>query len=190
MRNVCAVILWAALLSINLSAATIEVDVSPLGPGGPGESLFRYTFSISDETLMENEEIAIRFNPSQFSALSNGVAPSDFDLLLFQPDNPPGSFGSYSLLSLVNNPSLAGPFRVDASVFGQIAPVVLPFSINQYDDSGAFLGTRDSGFTQPGGVVIPEPGTLLFGGAGILAAVIARLVQRRSGRCGQRSRSA
>ena len=64
---------------------------------------------------MCSDELDISFDPTVFTEISNGVAPPDFDLLLFQVNNPPGAQGDYSALAVVDHASLAGTFSVDFS---------------------------------------------------------------------------
>src|SRR5438309_110376 len=145
-----------------LSAATITFQSSDLPDITPGQDLRRDVYSIGGITLQANEEIDIRFDPALYGTLSNGVAPPDFSLLLLQPNTPPGTFGDYSALSNVNNPSLAGPFSVDFVFLGTGAPGSQPFFINLYDRNGRFLRTVESGFTTSPGAAVPEPATLVI----------------------------
>src|SRR3954453_19431382 len=108
MRNLLRFVIGAGLFSISLQAATVGFTVSPLG----GTS-FRYVYDFTALSLQANQEVDIRFSPTLYSTLTNGVAGPNFSLAIFQPNNPPGSFGDYSALSLINNPALTGPFRVD-----------------------------------------------------------------------------
>jgi hypothetical protein len=149
--------LGAVLLTSALQAATIQFQVTNLG----GNS-FEYDYSPSGLTLQANEQLDLRFDPTLYSNLSNGKAGVGFDVLLFQPNNPPGTFGDYTALALVNNPSLAGPFSVDFVFNGVGTPGAQPFVIDQFDSSGNFVSTVAPGMTAVLGApaAVPEPGSL------------------------------
>lgn len=175
-------VLWATVLAGDLPAATIEFQVSTVGTAPSGQTLFRYNYFFSNLTLQQNQEIDIRFNPAQFGMLSNGVAGPGFSLLLLQPNNPPGAFGDFSALALVNNPPLSGPFSVDFTFIGSGQPGAQPFLINQLDANAGFVSTLESGTTVPRGqTVIPEPATFALGGAGLLMAGIFAIRRRFGG---------
>ena len=159
------------LLTGNLFAATVAFDLSAAGVTPSGATLFRYTYSFTDITLQAGQEIDIRFDPARFGTLSNGVAGPGFDLMLLQPNNPPGAFGDYSLFALINNPLLAGRFSVDFIYNGPGQPGSQPYLINQYNQSGIFVGTIGSGVTTPAApTAIPEPATFGLTGVGSLVA--------------------
>jgi hypothetical protein len=168
------------ILASNLLSAVITFDVSVVGTTGSGETLYRYNYSVQGLTVPQNTEIDIRFDPALYGMLLNGVAPAGFDLLLLQPNNPPGAFGDYSALALVNNPSLAGPFSVDFTFIGPGTPGAQPFFINLIDPISGAITPIDQGFTTPaGGAVVPEPGTMVFGSAALLMTVLTRAAARR-----------
>jgi len=149
-------------------SATLGFDVTPLGG-----NVFRYEFFPADLALQANQEIEVQFDPGSFSGLLNGVAGVDYQLRLLQPGNPPGASGIYSALALIDNPSLSGPFRVDAIWTRQGSPGALPFSINQFDAAGQLIiGTLATGTLG----VAPEPGVFLLslGGLVIMGARLRR----------------
>jgi hypothetical protein len=108
--------------------------------------------------------------------LFNGVADSDFRLLLLQPNNPPGAVGDYTALALVDNPSLAGPFSVDVRWLGSGVPGGLPYLLHQFDASGQNLGMIGSGSLV---VETPEPASWLLGGIGLVIGGFLRKGRRR-----------
>src|ERR1700730_12481356 len=105
-------VILTGLLSVNLSAATIDFSVSTVGVNPSGETLYRYLYSLAGVSLLNNQEVDIRFGPVLYGTLSNGVAPAGFNLQLLQPNNPPGASGDYSVLALLNNPPVSGVFSV------------------------------------------------------------------------------
>jgi len=145
-----------------------------------GGNNFRYTYDFTSLSLQANQEVDIRFSPTLYSTLTNGIAGANFSLAVFQPNNPPGSFGDYAALALINNPSLTGPFRVDFTFLGTGTPGSQPFVINQYDAGGNFLSIVDSGSTAAPGGPVPEPATWLLGAAGLIFAAIAKSARRRT----------
>jgi hypothetical protein len=170
-------LLWAGLFATNLSAATIQFQVSNLGG-----TTFRFNYVPSGFAFQVNQDLDIRFNPALYGTLSNAVVGGGFSALLLQPDNPPGSFGDYIALALVNNPSLAGPFSVDVIFKGSGTPGVQPFVINQFDPSGNFVSTITSGLTTPlgGPASVPEPGSFSLGVLAMIVGGTLWTVRRRA----------
>jgi len=172
-RGLFLVPLWTLLLAGQLTAGSIQYQTVDLG-----SNVFRYEFFPIDLGLMRLQEFAVQFDAALFGSLSNGVADSDFRLVLLQPDNPPGAAGAYSALALVDNPSLAGPFSVDVNWLGSGVPGSLSYFIHQFDASGRILETIGSGFLEPAGPVgAPEPSSWLMGGLGLVTGGLLRKVR-------------
>jgi hypothetical protein len=156
-------------------AGTIQFQETNLGG-----NVFTYSYFISGFTFQQNEELDVRFDPALYGVLSNPTAGPDFSAMVFQPNNPPGTFGDYSALALVNNPSFTGPFKVTVTYLGSGQPGSQPFYLNLYDTNLDFIGTLASGTTTPGGpTTIPEPGSLALAGLGILSGGAWWAVRRR-----------
>ncbi len=157
--------LWAGCLAAQAWAAPIVgFQVSSLGP-----NFYRYTYFPSGIAFTANQELDILFDPATYGTLSNGKAPSGFDVLLVQPNNPPGAFGEYSALALVNNPPLTGTFSVDFTFLGLGLPGSQPFTINQLDANGRIVSTTPQQLTTPqGSTNVPEPATVSLAAAGML----------------------
>jgi hypothetical protein len=170
MRALCLLLLGIA--SSVGSAATVGFEVASLGGNE-----YRYSYSFTGFTLAENEEIDIRFNPTLFGTLSNGVAPPDFDLLVLQPNTPPGAFGDYSLLALIDDPPMDGSFTIDVLYLGAGTPGAQPYFINQYDAMGTLTSSTAGGLTVSASAV-PEPATSVLVGGAMLAVCLTRI--RRS----------
>lgn len=171
----CMRLLWlASLVAISAPAAIIEFSTTSLGLNGSNEPVYRYTYNLTGAQITTNQEIQIRFDPTKYKTLTNGVPSGggSFDLVLFQPDSPPGTPGDYSLLALVPNPSMAGIFSVEFVWIGVGAPGEQPFFINQFDGQGQFISQLESGMTVSSG--IPEPSTLFIGAGGLLALGLVR----------------
>jgi hypothetical protein len=155
-----------------VAAPIITYSLSTVG------SLYQYTYTISGYSFAANQELDIDFDPALYGTLSNGVAPSGFDLLLFQPNNPPQAFGEYSALALTNNPSLIGTFSVEFTYLGSGVPQAQTFNI--YDDN--FVPFHGTGSVVASGTTVlmqvavaPEPATgwLLSGVLGMAATFSA-----------------
>lgn len=165
-------LLLAALTVVSLSAASIEYQVTTVGGTGAYQYILPgFDFRVNQPcanapALACSDELDIQFDPTVFGMLSNGVAGPGFDVLLFQPNNPPQAPGDYTALAIVDHPSLAGPFSVNFTFMGAL-PASQLFSIVQFDSSGLFEGTILSGQTAPVNTV-PEPASWWLCGAGLL----------------------
>ena len=148
-RTVLLAFLFASVLTGRLAATTIFYQVTPVGA-----NVYQFNYTVADLALNANQELDIEFDPALYGLLSNGLAGAGFDLLLFQPDNPPGSVGLYAALALVNNPSLSGPFQVNAVYKGLGTPGPQPFSIARFNNERTLLEVYQSGSTTQG---LPEP---------------------------------
>jgi hypothetical protein len=175
-RILCMLSLMTALSAGSLSAANVSFQITNLG-----QNFYQYSYAVSGIQFQVNQELDIRFDPSLYGSLSNGVAPAGFDLLLLQPNNPPGVDGDYSALSLVNNPSLSGIFSVKVLYLGNGQPGAQPFFINQLDDSGRLLSvvTQGNSSQAGGGTQTPEPAAWTLAGAGFLIGGLWRTLRRR-----------
>jgi len=169
LRLALCVVLWVT----SLAAGTIQFAVTDLGAG-----TYRYTYILSGFSFSVNQELDIQFDANLYSNLTNGVVGTGFNLVLLQPNNPPGLPGDYSAMALIDNPPLDGPFSVDFTYLGEGAPGPQPYFINQYDDQGHFLETLESGASSP----IPEPATVALAGGGLLALGAALRHRRKTRR--------
>lgn len=176
-RQLGRIALLSALLVFSMSAAdTIQYQVTTTGTAGTYQyflSGFTAMQPCTDNPTLEcSDEIDIDFDPTVFGAISNGVAPAGFDLLLFQPNNPPQSPGDYSALAVVANPSLS-PFSVDFTLTGTGTPGSQTFSINEFDNSGLFEGVAQGpDLTTALVSSVPEPASLSLIGAGMIVGGI------------------
>lgn len=180
MRNLLWLPLCGVLLLMPLSAATIQYQVATtLTPG-----VYEYTYFINGSFSM-NQEVDIWFDPTLYTLLANGQPTSaDWDVMLFQPNSPPGYRGDYTAFANVDNPSLAGPFTVDATYTGSGTPGTQYFTIEQFDPSGLNdLGSIGSGWTTPYNAdPVPEPRGFLLSAVGLLVLGLAGKAVRRGER--------
>jgi hypothetical protein len=168
------ILLLSALFAFSLSAATIQFQVTTNGTTGTYKYFvtgFTAMQPCTDNSALEcSDEIDIDFDAPVFSQISNGVAPAGFNLLLFQPNNPPQAPGDYSALAVVANPSLT-PFSVDFTLTGAGAPASQTFTINEFDSNGSFEGVAGSGVTTLVSTV-PEPASFSLIGIGMIVGGI------------------
>jgi hypothetical protein len=179
--------LWAGFLAEYLFAETIQFQVSD---SGDSLGLDHYSYFVNGITLQANQELEFQFPPNLFGTLSNGIAGNGFELVLLQPNNPPGTFGDYGVLALGNYTTSTRMFGVDFVYLGAGEPGPQPYSINQFDQNGNFISTVESGMTEPASQTeIPEPASFAPLVAGLLAMGGALWsVRRRSPGLGQWSK--
>lgn len=166
--------LWIGFLATNAFAGPIQFEVS-----GLGGNLYSYTYHVNGTQFQANEELDIRFDPALYGTLSNGVAGNAFSLLLLQPNNPPGTFGDYSALALMNLPAQPLVFSVTFAYLGNGQPGAQPYYLNLYDTAGQLISTLESGWTTPVGGAVPEPGSLSLTGLALLMAGATWAVRRK-----------
>jgi hypothetical protein len=167
-RPLLLLAVWSILTAGPLTAGTIWFTSTALGTNS-----YRYDY-VLNFNLSRNQEIDIQFDPALYTGLNNATANSDFKLVLLQPGNPSGAFGDYSLLALVDNPSLLGPFRVEFTFLGAGLPGGQPYFVHQFDPTGQnIIGTIESGNTAP------EPSTWLLAGAGLFVSGLLRRIRNR-----------
>jgi hypothetical protein len=87
--------------------------------------------NLSGGSLSQNEELDIVFDRALYGQILDGVSPAGYDLLLFQPNAPPGATGEYSLVALTNNPATVGTFSVDFTYLRSGSPPAQQYSIYQ-----------------------------------------------------------
>jgi hypothetical protein len=141
------VLLLAGSMGAILNANPVLLyDVTSAG------SEYQYNHLLSGVSLLQDQELDIAFAPALYGQVSNGASPAGYDLLLFQPNDPPGAAGEYSLLALTNNPTTVGTFSVDFTYLGPGAPPAQQFFI--YNDSTDTLQLPASGVASDSA---PEP---------------------------------
>lgn len=165
-------LLYAVLGAGLAQAASIRYHVTPLdGPSGAGRSptgvnsAFRLDYEVTDLQLLAFQELDIRFTAASFVTLFNPIAGPGVDVLVLQPNNPPGAAGDLSILALIGNPNL-GNLSIDVVTAGRI-PGFLHFSVNEYDPQTLeFVRTVTEDRAVLDGV--PEPATWSLLATGLL----------------------
>lgn len=173
-------LLFLLLISLPLSASSLEIFFELTSLGGND---YRYTYMPSGHLLLAGQEIAIEFPADSYGSISNGL-PDDspgWDLLLLQPNSPPGAPGFYALLATVDGPFGPPAFSVDFTWIGAGMPGAQPFTLIAYDpDTFEFLEVLQTGVTQSDAdPLIPEPGTALLLLSGVLITVLGRARELR-----------
>jgi hypothetical protein len=184
--GVCVLLIAAGLWGVPLIAGTIDFQISQVSSVASGSSAAVYTFTYTLDGFDFEfngkvvNEVDIEFDPKNYGALSNAHAGPDFDLLLLQPNNPPGATGDYSAEARADHPSLAGTFSLDFTWTGPGSPldpgVALSqtFHINTYnnnptDASFGDLISSTTGTTTPlAASAVPEPATAFSAVAGLI----------------------
>lgn len=156
----------AALAAGLAQAGTIQYQIEPLsGYSTTHGEAYRFSYQAMNLQLDAYQELDIRFAAATFYKIFNPITGPGVDVLLFQPNNPPGAAGDLSILSLVDGLNLMS-FSVDAIVMGP-PPRSLAFLINEYDPvTGEFLGVVSQGNAVLIG--IPEPSISLLVATGLL----------------------
>lgn len=173
MRLVLRVVCFAGLIAGSVSAGTIQYEAVDLG-----QDKFRISYSVSGFTFLENQELAIQFDPAFYESLSNGAGPAGFDIVLLQPNNPLGASGDFSAVALMDHPDWSGLFSVDVVFTKSGWPGEQSFTINQLDSNRIILSTIASEATVSAATV-PEPATLLTAGMALLIGGLLPAARRR-----------
>ena len=165
-----------ALLTLpagNAYATSIIYEAVDLADTTPGEDLWQYNYSVSDYTFNTDYGFTIYFDYTFYGDLEDlPTSPNifDWDVLTWAPDTSLPDDGGYDALALVDGASLADLFQVDFIWLGPGNPGSQPLEV--YDDNWSVI---ESGNTAP----IPEPGTILLVGSGLLGLVGLKRKQKQ-----------
>jgi hypothetical protein len=152
----------------NLTATTISSEINKLGLNSSGSIVYQYTYTVSGLTLQSTQELDIYFDPAIYGSVSNPVAGSEFQTVLIQPNNPPGSSGDLGLVPVADNTVVTGPFSVDFTLIDSAVPGPQPYTVTQFLN-GVSIGVIASGTTSPvSSVVTPEPAAVFLAAIGLL----------------------
>jgi hypothetical protein len=191
MRNLLWLsIILSGLLITNLSAASIQYTVTPLGG-----SQYQYTYTITG-SFNQYEAIDIQFDGTVVTAMSNSPVANpatDWSVQAFAP-LPGFGNGDYLLEAMVSNPSLSGPFSEVFTYSGpsQPGPGDQLFSLEQFNSDGNFQGYYDSSNNLVGSPYlqstsllqdvqeVPEPAGAPLAALGVLLACAAVAARRRA----------
>jgi len=188
MRNLLWLLLLGGLFLIQLSADTVQYQVTSLG-GGNYQYQYFLTGSFNPPDPGTYLALDITFDTS-YSNLVSSPSPSNWLTFPLQPvpGNPPGP-GDYIAEALITNPPLNGTFTVQfaySPVSGDPAiPGAQTWMEDEFSQSTAQLVqpsvTLPSGVTtlqSNGSSPVPEPANFALSGIGLLAVLILLAVRR------------
>jgi len=164
-----------ALLTLpagNANATSIIYETVDLADTTSGEDLWQYDYSVSDYTFNTNYGFTIYFDYTLYGDLKDPpTSPnSDWTVLTWDPDIFLPDDGAYDAQASVNGASLADSFQVDFIWLGSGNPGSQSFEV--YDNN---WDVKESGNTAP----VPEPGTILLVGSGLLGLVGLKRKQKQ-----------
>jgi hypothetical protein len=148
-----------------------------------GSNVYRFEYVVTGHQFLANQELAIEFDPDVYLALSNATGPAEFDILLFQPDDPPGTVGRFSALALVDIAALSGFFSLDVHLDPGMSgmgpsfpwsPGLQLFSISQLDEQGTII----SGIAEGSVSFTPETSTWQLSAIGLLVVFVYPALRR------------
>lgn len=174
-RSAIELLISMLLLAGLASAGSVGFTATDLHVSdGSGREQYQIVWTVFGDTFLTNYQLDIRFDPSLYGAISNGVAPAGFTVQLLQPNNPPGTFGDYKAEANSNMASF-NTTGFQANVFSVNPPVSQLWAIDLLDNSGAIISVIDSGIT----FAIPEPATLPVAGMALLLTAVGAVRRRR-----------
>ena len=159
---------------LSFAASELNADIIDANVIATGAESVHFSFTLNGFDLLQNEIIDIQFDPAVYASLEDAIVPANFKAVTLQPNNPPGAPGDFLVEALASNPAWAqGAVGIDATLIGQrtIGTLSLSFSIDQFNDQGAFEKVVMSGTVNldPKLELVPEP-------AGVARPALALLI--------------
>ena len=181
---------WIVALAVSLAgwgmplkaraAIVVTAQLTDLANVVPGEDLWQASYTVSGGTFLANQGFTIFFAPALYKNLSAPIAPIPvgWNVLTVQPDVALAAPGFIDALALVNNLSLALPFKLNFVWLGSTPPASQSFQT--YDQNFVFqiTGTGNTIVSPIMGGVVPEPGSLASG-MGVAAIIAFSFLRRR-----------
>ena len=175
-------LLTAGLLTFGVAglanATAISYTATDIADINPGEDLWQYTYSVSDNTFTADTGFTIYFDLGLYDFLDPlpSAPNADWDILTWNPDSSLPDDGAYDAYALVDNASITDMFSVNfAWLGGETGPGSQYFEV--YD--GLTWSVLEDGFTSTVAAPVPEPATMLLFGTGI-ASLIGSGIRKKS----------
>jgi hypothetical protein len=132
------------------------ISVDDLGGG-----IWQYSYWVSDYTFNSDYGFTVYFDYGLYENITPVSDSFDWDEISWEPDPMLGA-GAYDALALIDSASLADPFTVSFNWLGSGSPwdYVQNYEVYYSDPFQVF----ETGTTTP----VPEPGTILLLGSGIV----------------------
>ena len=175
---VAGILFMTAIFPALSGATTITFTASDLTDTTPGEDLWQYSYLVSDHVFPADTGFTIYFDYRSFDDLAIGPIPAGWDLLVAQPNPALPDDGFFDALASSNPASLSDPFLVSFVWSGTGAPASQRFEVYTLPAQGG-IDIVEEGRTTSSFSAIPEPGTILLVGAGLLGLAAARRGRRR-----------
>jgi len=146
----------------------------------PGASSLRYDFTLSGFDLSQYQVLDLQFNPSVYLSLSDAMVAPNFQVVILQPGNPPGTPGDYLLEAMTPGALTPASVGIDFTLAGQEQPGPLPYFVYQFNNQNQFVSVVSSGTTSVGTdpSAIPEPSSFWLA---VLGLFVTGILGRRWG---------
>jgi hypothetical protein len=146
-------------------ALVIEYQAVDLADTTAGDDLWEYRYRVGGGSFLGDQGFSVYFDWALYVALQDPppAVNADWSPLILQPDTGLPDDGLYDALALVDAPSLLDTFVVRFVWRGAPSgPGSQPWTMNQFDAAGNFLGSLARGATVPIGGSVPEPSALIL----------------------------
>lgn len=165
------------------ATAIIKYTATDLSDVNPGEDLWQYSYTVSNNTFAADTGFTIYFDLGLYDFLDPApTAPNgDWDVLTWNPDPLLPDDGAYDAYALVDNASLADMFTVSFVLLGGSSGLGSQFYEVYYDGPNWSVHTAGltQGYTPSGAAPVPEPATMLLFGTG-LAGLVGSAMRKKS----------
>jgi hypothetical protein len=186
-RLILAVAAFAGL-GLAFAVPSVKADGVEYQAANLGGNEWQYTYTLTGAALSANQAFSVYFDPTLTSNVNDtstdftnpsSIAATEWLTLAFSGDPVLMSEGVFTALALTNGADpTTDSFTVTFLYTGLGAPGSQVFSIDQFDAAGNLISNLQTGETTPlAGATVPEPGTGVLLGVGLLA--LGRKVRAR-----------
>lgn len=162
-------------------ATTITFTATDLVDTGGGD-LWQYSYFVSAPTPPfpdADTGFTIYFDLDYYSGLAVGATPSGWDVIVAEPAPALSADGFFDAFALTSPAPLSSPFLVSFIWSGTGRPGSQPFEVYEFANINLPINIYETGRTTSPEVGVPEPGTLLLLGTGLLGLVATRRRRQR-----------